>query len=370
MFARYSGFLLFMAATLFSAPSAVAQSNGLLSPLNRPATMAWQPAKAFLLSVAEAGNRLVAVGERGVIVLSDDGGKTWRQAKVPVSVTLTAVQFPTPKQGWAVGHYGVVLHTEDGGETWVRQLDGVTAAKIILAAAQAKSKEPGSDETVNKKALSDAELLVKDGADKPFLGLHFDSDKSGVIVGAYNLIFHTEDGGKTWLPWLDRLNNPKGFHLYSIDASGSHLYIAGEQGLVLRSDDRGMSFVRLETPYKGSYFALSLFPSGEVVVAGLRGNAYRSADQGVSWQKIEVATPISFTAVKLINNQNLILANQAGQIFKSTDSGRSLKLINTPPLPPLNDVLITPDGAVVAVGVLGVMRLDIPGDAATTGEKK
>ncbi|PUA19180.1 YCF48-related protein [Glaciimonas sp. PCH181] len=370
MFARYSIFVLFVATTLFNVHFVMAQSKGLLSPLDRPALMVRLPAKSYLLSVAEAGYRLVAVGERGVIVLSDDDGMTWRQAKVPVSVTLTAVQFLTARLGWAVGHYGIVLHTEDGGETWVRQFEGVTAARIVLEAAKIKSKEAGSDGPTNKKALSDAELLVKDGADKPFLDLHFDSAKSGVIVGAYNLILHTEDGGKTWLPWLDRLDNPQNFHLYAIAASGSQLYIAGEKGVLFRSDDCGKSFTRLDTPYKGSYFALSLFPSGEVVVAGLRGNAFRSADQGASWKKIAVAAPISFTAAKLTRKGSLILANQAGQLFMSNDLGVSLKPIHTSPLPPINDLLITQDGALVVVGANGVTRLTIPGDTTSTGVKK
>ena len=370
MFARYSVFVLFVAAAFFNVPFAMAQSKGLLSPLDRPALMVRLPAKSYLLSIAEAGHRLVAVGERGIIVLSDDGGMTWRQAKVPVSVTLTAVQFPTARLGWAVGHYGVVLHTEDSGETWVRQLDGETAARLVLEAAQIKSEKAGSDNPTNKKSLSDAELLVKDGADKPFLDLYFDSDKSGVIVGAYNLIFHTDDGGKTWLPWLDRLQNRKNFHLYAIAALGSQLYIAGEKGVLLRSDDDGKRFTRLDTPYKGSYFVLSLLPSGEVVVAGLRGNAFRSADQGASWQKIEVAAPISFTAAKLTKKGSLILANQAGQLFKSNDLGGALKPINTSPLPPINDLLITSDGALVVVGVNGVMRLSIPENKAITGDTK
>ncbi len=54
-------------------------------------------------------------GERGIVLLSDDAGVSWRQAKVPVSVSLTAVQFVDAEQGWAVGHLGVVLHTQDGG---------------------------------------------------------------------------------------------------------------------------------------------------------------------------------------------------------------------------------------------------------------
>lgn len=73
---------------------------------------------APLVAAAQARQRLVAVGDHGVIVLSDDGA-TWRQAhSVPVDGLLTALSFVDERQGWAVGHGGVVLHTEDGGETW------------------------------------------------------------------------------------------------------------------------------------------------------------------------------------------------------------------------------------------------------------
>ena len=124
---------------------------------------------------------------------------------MPVSVTLTRVRFAGPKTGWAVGHFGTVLHTADGGETWQRQLDGTTAAKLALEAAQARAQAmPGSES--GRKRLAEAEQLVKDGPDKPFLDLHFFDDRNGVIVGAFNLIFGTHDGGKTWLPLLDRLD--------------------------------------------------------------------------------------------------------------------------------------------------------------------
>ena len=50
-------------------------------------------ASTLLLDVASAGSRLVAVGQRGHIIYSDDQGKTWVQAKVPSRVLLTAVFF-------------------------------------------------------------------------------------------------------------------------------------------------------------------------------------------------------------------------------------------------------------------------------------
>ena len=89
-----------------------------------PAMKSDKAPSAMLMDVTKANGRLVAVGERGHILYSDDNGGTWSQADVPVRVTLTAVDFPTARKGWAVGHDGAVLHSEDAGQTWTKQLDG------------------------------------------------------------------------------------------------------------------------------------------------------------------------------------------------------------------------------------------------------
>lgn len=344
---------------------ATGYAAGVAEPGARPALMSRIASQSVLLAVTRAGSRLVAVGERGIVLLSDDSGKAWRQAKVPVSVTLTAVAFPTDRQGWAVGHYGVVLHTADAGETWERQLDGVAAAGLALEAALARAQQAGAD-GAGQRGLVEARRLKKDGADKPFLDLHFDDEKNGFVVGAYNLMFRTEDGGKTWQYWGDRLDNAKAKHIYAIKAVGDELYLAGEQGLVLRSADRGKSFARLETPYMGSYFALAVLPAGEIVVAGLRGNAYRSADRGTSWQKIEVPVPVSFSTTTLAKDGTLLLANQAGQIFISRDQGRSLQALPTPPLPPINGLETLKNGSLLAVGLRGVASVPM---LATSGKE-
>ncbi|MCC6377319.1 MAG: hypothetical protein IT519_00760, partial [Burkholderiales bacterium] len=80
--------------------------------------------KAPLLAITRAGSRLVAVGDWGVVVLSDDQGKTWRQAKsVATRFMLTSVAFVDDRHGFAVGHGGTVLATSDGGENWTRNHD-------------------------------------------------------------------------------------------------------------------------------------------------------------------------------------------------------------------------------------------------------
>ncbi|RJF84190.1 hypothetical protein D3877_06240 [Azospirillum cavernae] len=324
-----------------------ARAAPVAEPLDRPATLVRQPERAAFQAVAAAGGRLVAVGERGVIALSDDKGASWRQAKVPVSVALTAVAFPTPTLGWAVGHYGVVLHSRDGGESWVKQLDGVAAARIV---ADSLPKD-GSSHRIGQ--------LVEEGPDKPFLDLFFPTAETGFIVGAFGLALRTDDGGKSWSSLTLDLPNPDGLHLYAIRAGADALYIAGEQGLLLRSDDGGRGFNRLSTPYRGSWFTAVVDVSGALVLGGLRGNAFRSTDRGESWQPIDLPAPVSVTAASGASGR-LLLANQAGQILTARPDGGSIAPLPTPPLPTPTGLLDSGDGGLVVATLRGLWRVPQP----------
>src|SRR5882762_6618150 len=101
--------ILVLAAALASSLSSSFAATPVCDALQRPALAVREPQRAVLLSGAQAGTRVVAVGERGVVALSDDGGTTWRQAPCPVSVTLTMVRFADDRHGVAVGHGGTVL---------------------------------------------------------------------------------------------------------------------------------------------------------------------------------------------------------------------------------------------------------------------
>ncbi len=332
-----------LALALCLAASAVAGAEPVGDALKRPALAVRHPERAVLLSAARAGERLVAVGERGVIALSDDGGVRWRQAPSPVSVTLTTVRFADTKNGVAVGHGGAVLTTTDGGDSWQLRLDGRRAAQIAKEAAS------------TPQAQKESERLVADGPDKPFLDVIVWDAKRLLAVGAYGLAFHSADGGRTWTSWMGRVPNPKSLHWYVARRAGDSLLLAGEQGQIVRSDDGGESFKPAASPYKGSWFAGDLQADGRVLLAGLRGNVWRSTDNGANWSQVATPAPASITAAMSTNSAEILLANQAGQVLRLR--GDTLASVNGAPLPMPAGLLAGRDGAVLTVGVAGVQPL-------------
>lgn len=331
----------FAVALLAAATAAIAAPVG--DALDRPAVQSPHAAHAVLLGAAQAGSRLVAVGERGIVVLSDDNGAHWRQVPTPVSVTLTGVRFAGAQHGYAVGHGGTVLATVDGGESWTRRLDGRRIGELALAAAQAS----GDD-----KRIKEAQRLAADGPDKPLLDVLVQDARHAIVIGAYGLAFATADGGQTWSSWTERFDNPKGLHLYAIRQHGARILVAGEQGLVRLSDDGGARFAAVSTPYRGSFFIAELPAASELVVAGLRGNIWRSSDAGASWTQVAVPMPASITASAVRADGSLLFANQAGIVLAGRDT---LAPLNAQPLPPLNGVLETRGGGLLALSLLGAL---------------
>lgn len=326
--------------------------------LERPALLSARATDAVLLAVAPAGQRLLALGERGIVLFSDDDARSWRQAQVPVSTTLTALHVETEKKVWAVGHAGVVLHTEDGGISWSKQLDGNQAAQLMLRTAQQEVQAHGDEQTRNR--LREAQRMLLEGADKPFFDVWFLDEKRGFIVGAYGLFFATQDGGGTWLPWLSHIDNPAGKHLYAIKGFGTSLYIAGEEGALYRSSDAGQTFVEIKTPYTGSYFGVLLLENDSVMVYGLRGNAYLSHDAGRHWRKCETGTSATLTAGKVLSDGSVVLVSQAGEVLRSTDRGRSFQALPMTHSFPFSSVTQTADGDLILAGVRGFTRLAMP----------
>ena len=331
-----------------------------LDPLTRPAVISARATHSVLLSVASAGKRLIAVGERGYILLSDDSGDSWRQANSPVSVTLTAVRFADAKQGIAVGHGGVALRSEDGGETWSKQLDGRQAAQMLLDAAKTMAGSPRQNAKARSLQLKLAQQLIDDGPDKPFFDACSIDQATYFIVGPFNMIFRSNDAGKSWQPWSQRVPNAAAAHLHAIHCRGREILIAGEQGVLFRSEDGGFTFSALTSPFKGSFFNIVVSASGEIAVFGLRGNAFLSSDHGASWTKIETGTAAGLTAGTVLKDGRLVLVSQNGEVLVSRANWSKLVALPVPVAFPFTGVWERPDRSLQLIGVRGLARIAAP----------
>src|SRR5688572_14605345 len=69
------------------------------------------------------GNK-ITVGKFGLILLTQDGGKTWQSRPSGTSVTLSGVSFADHQHGFVVGSGGTLLVTSDGGASWKPQDSG------------------------------------------------------------------------------------------------------------------------------------------------------------------------------------------------------------------------------------------------------
>lgn len=330
---------------------------GFVDVLDTPAQMSPLASRSLLQSVTRAGDRLIAVGQRGHILGSSDGGATWKQAPVPVSSDLTSVFFIDDKHGWAVGHDGVILHTGDGGDKWTIQLNGHQVNDLLVSAMERKVATEATSEQA-KTLLVEARRFKEQGADKPFLDVWFADILNGYAVGAYNLIFKTADGGKSWEPWFDRTENPKLFNLYAIRLAAGGLYIVGEGGLVLKLDLATQRFRSLAVPYNGSFFGV-VDAKSAVLVYGLGGNIFRSIDGGTTWSKVDAELPATVVAGTNTAQGATLLVDVGGRVAMTTDGGGTFTKATLARPMPLTGIVDAGEGRVALVGPRGVAVIEI-----------
>jgi photosystem II stability/assembly factor-like uncharacterized protein len=289
------------------------------SAQTEPSEAAALAAESLLLDIVRAGPRLVAVGERGHVLLSDDDGNSWRQVIVPTRSQLTAVHFPDPTHGWAVGHDSVIIHSRDAGESW-----------------QLQNHDPQYDD--------------------PLLDVWFRNQREGFAIGAYGMFLSTSNGGQSW----DRrtiIDEDLHFNALTALADGE-LFIAAEQGNLLHSTDGGYSWEALPSPYAGSFFGITAIGADSLLVYGLRGRLYRSDDRGQSWTRLETATETSLMSAEQGNGDRIAVVGLGGTILTSEDGAMQFSQRVHPERMALTGVVVNPGGSLLLSGENGITTDD------------
>ncbi|MDJ0698475.1 MAG: YCF48-related protein [Woeseiaceae bacterium] len=326
--------------------------------------------QGLLLDAASNGNRLLVAGEQGYILFSDDGGATWSNSDVPVSLAITGVAFAGDNHAWATAHDGFLLHSTDNGQSWQTKLTGSNVAELSVGALEERVEAiradlaEATDETREDLewaledglfAIEEAKEAIDTGMTTPLLDVWFYDADNGFALGAYGVFLRTRDGGVTWVVDSNRLDNLDKYHLYGITRSkAGTLLVAGEAGTVLRSLDDGMTWERIETSYSGSFFGTVAARDGGLLVFGLRGNVFRSADEGETWSAVDTGDERTLMSGTIRDDGILVLAGSAGALLVSEDDGASFDSIPTEGSRVYSGTTTTRNGNIVLVGFGGI----------------
>ncbi|HDZ57819.1 MAG TPA: glycosyl hydrolase [Pseudomonas xinjiangensis] len=350
-----SGWTVFSLGTaLLGLLSMPVSADNFRDPLDTPAPVVRDLERAHLVSVGTAGDELVAVGARGLIVISDDEGVTWKQIESPVSSDLLELHFVDDQHGWIVGHDGVVLHSEDGGYSWVKQLDGRLAAELLEKHFE---QQAANGDEMAESYLEVVRLNYMDGPEQALMDVWFANRNDGFVVGTFGTILATRDGGKTWQSWMERVDNPEVLHFMSISGSGNQVFIASERGIVFRLDAEQQLFVQAHTDYTGSFFTV-LATGQHVLAGGLRGTLYVSDDQGRSWEKLASGIQAALTDATELPGERVVMASIDGRLVLIDFHGEASVL--QPPRPGrFSSVAALQDESVMTVGLSGIRPVSL-----------
>ena len=317
------------AADAEPAEAAAAATPARPAPLSVSGPVAKSTVERLLLNDAtRAGKRIVAIGEHGYVITSDDDAATWQRAAGLRRTMLNKLSFADDKTGWVVGHDGLIAMTRDGGATWKEQ----------------------------RFAPADEE---------PLLGVYARDAEHAIAVGAYGLYLETADGGATW---TDRVLAPEGQeddrHLNAITAfGGGKLAIVGESGLVKISIDNGLTWTAVTAPYEGSYFGALPIETDGLMVFGLRGQAFVSRDVGATWSAAEGSGPVTLLGGGVGADGAVTLVGSAGSVRISRDAGKTFAPLAPAKIAAFSTALPLDATHALLFGEAGTSVLDLAGAA-------
>ena len=226
-------------------------------------------------------------GIRGTILKTSDGGKTWRETKWDDtkgrrgSRRLTDAWLVNEDRGFIVGENNTLLESDDGGETWRGEGKGV-------AVGQTRTN---------------------------FERICFASATHGWIVGSFGTLLHTSDGGRTWASQdADTDSNLHG--VCFLDASTG--WICGQEGFISRTTDGGKTWVRQRTDTYENFYDIVFVDKKLGWAVGDYGTVAHTVDGGAGWVVGNVGSSITLWSVDAVDSNHYWAVGEWGVVVGSS----------------------------------------------------
>ncbi|MGD8350879.1 MAG: YCF48-related protein, partial [Gammaproteobacteria bacterium] len=288
-------------------------------------------------------NTAWAVGSGGTILSTDDAGATWVNKNV-TSISsldrLDAIDFVDGSNGWVVGRDSIA-NTSDAGSTWITQAThngrnfwGVDFIDVTTGWAV------GSQRTlVGTSYIDVAEIFhTSDGGNtwieqdvgncgmncyyRTLYGVSFVDVQTGWAVGSG--LFHTIDGGNSWNTQYATVNDLRGVHFLNSSTG----WAVGENGTIIHTIDGGVTWNPQASGTSYTLYSVFALDPSTAWIAGGEVNPYRpvilkTSDGGATWQTIDIDNYGRLFSIYFADSLNGWAGGEFGEIFATQDGGNS-----------------------------------------------
>lgn len=239
-----------------------------------------------------ASLRGVAVGSSGTMMLSDNGGTTWRTSILKSTPTLYSVTFANADEVYAVGEiddHPYFLRSADSGAHW---------------------------SSLDFSSLPNG-----------FRDIHFLNSSTGAAVGTSGLIMRTSTGGETTENWLRRsLSSPTTETLNAVyfdRVDESRVWVVGTSGMVARSLDAGIIWTYGDSGTTAPLYDVQFANAAFGLAVGSGGKIIRSFDGGMTWRSCTSGTMNTLYSVVMLDMNNAWVVGSTGTILRTTNAAGS-----------------------------------------------
>ena len=256
-----------------------------------------------VLDISHEGNNIWVVGARGLLARSSDG-KNFEAVEVK-DIAQPLATFPaTEPADYYMGVSNILADTV--------QLTATVGGKPAVADTDyTLYPDEGFVQVANKFDDSPAPTITfKFNPGPPFRvgdvswNVVLVANGKVTIAGEFGMVLQSEDNGVTWVRRDTRIvsHEPEPAYWLGGTSHGEQMWLAGAAGISAVSHDGGVSWTNNPPPGREGIFGITLLPDGKPLIAGavgligvLDGNEWKLADRTqlhlLSWLKTPVVMP-------------------------------------------------------------------------------
>ena len=296
----------------------------------RTASLAWLHAVFFVDQ-----HRGWAVGSRGILLATSDGGRSWQAKTQPTEDVIRDVYFTDELNGWLVCERNIydlqsnkdqrayLMKTSDGGEHWQRvnmrgaAVDTRLSRAVFSGAGHGWAFGEGG--TVYTTRDSGASWTRQQAPTRYLLlGGAFIDENSGWLVGAGSTILQTVDGGETW--HHGRLTNTAS----STTGLANPRPAAQFPRPAIQSPRPATQSMASANGRSASvrFNSVSFVDGRRGWAVGSGGSIYRTLNGGSSWQPQTSGVMADLLDVKFLDALEGWAVGDEGTVLHTTDGGR------------------------------------------------